>query len=101
MAGLSEGQLAGASEEGLGSQRAVVPMMMMIQDTVCLLSNARPCWAPYTLLQVHNPIAAELYYFEHSYREHFVSVPLELMLVHATQFVNEISPSATDTLYTE
>jgi len=28
MAGLSEGQLAEASEEGLGSKGAVVPMMM-------------------------------------------------------------------------
>jgi len=30
MAGLSEGQLAEASEEGLGSKGAVVPMMMMM-----------------------------------------------------------------------
>ena len=30
MAGLSEGQLAGASEEDLGSKGAVVPMMMMM-----------------------------------------------------------------------
>ena len=29
-AGLSEGQLAEASEEGLGSKGAVVPMMMMM-----------------------------------------------------------------------
>jgi len=28
-------------------------------------------WAPYTLVQVLNPIAAELYYFEHCYQEHF------------------------------
>jgi len=34
MAGLSEGQLAGDSEEGLGSKGAVVPMMMMMQDLV-------------------------------------------------------------------
>jgi len=45
----------------------------------CSVSNAHPCWAPYTLVQVRNPIAAELHYFEHCYREHFVSVPLELM----------------------
>ena len=52
------------------------------------------------LVQVHNPIAAELHYFEHCYQEHFVFVPLELMLVHATKnFVNEVSSSATDTLY--
>jgi len=61
-------------------------------------------WCPtgvctYTLVQVHNQIAAELHYSEHCYREHFVSVPLGLMLVHATNFVNEISPSATDALY--
>jgi len=30
MAGLSEGQLAEVSEEGLGSKGAVVPMMMMV-----------------------------------------------------------------------
>jgi len=30
MTGLSEGQLAEASEEGLGSKGVVVPMMMMI-----------------------------------------------------------------------
>jgi len=30
MDGMSEGQLAGASEEDLGSKGAVVPMMMMI-----------------------------------------------------------------------
>ena len=42
-------------------------------------------WAPHTLFQVHNPIAAELQYSEHCYREHFASVPLELMLVHATK----------------
>jgi len=51
----------------------------------CSVSNAHPCWAPYTLVQVHNPIAAKLHYFKHSYRGHFVSVPLELMLGHATK----------------
>ena len=40
---------------------------------------------PYTLVQVHNPIAGELHFCEQCYREHFVSVPLELMLVHATK----------------
>ena len=34
MAGLSEGQLAGASEEDLGSKGAVVPMMMMMMMMV-------------------------------------------------------------------
>jgi len=33
MARLSEGQLAEASEEGLGSKGAVVPMIMMICST--------------------------------------------------------------------
>jgi len=36
MAGLSEGQLAEASEEGLGSKGAVVPMMMMMSVCVCV-----------------------------------------------------------------
>ena len=54
-----------------------------LQDTMCLLSNAHPSWAPYTLFQFHNTIAAKLRYFEHCYQEHPVSVPLELMLVHA------------------
>jgi len=35
-AGLSEGQLAEASEEGLGSKGAVVPMMMM---TMMMMNN--------------------------------------------------------------
>ena len=56
------------------------------KNTECSVSNAHPCWAPYTLVQAHNPIAAKLHYFEHCYRQRFVSVPLELMLVHATQF---------------
>jgi len=69
------------------------------KNAECSVSNAHPWWAPYTLVQVHNPTAAKLYYFEHCYQEHFVSVSLELMLVHATKnFVNEIS-SATDILY--
>ena len=34
MAGLSEGQLAGASEEDLGSKGAVVPMMMMMMMVI-------------------------------------------------------------------
>ena len=45
------------------------------------ISNAHPCWAPHTLAQVHNPIAAELHCFEHCHR-----APLELMLVLATKF---------------
>ena len=45
--------------------------------------------------------AAELHYFEHCYQEHFVSIPLELMLVHATKFCEwQISSTTTtDTLY--
>ena len=40
---------------------------------------------PGTMCAVPSPIAAEFHYFEHCYREHFASVPLELMLVHATK----------------
>ena len=36
------------------------------------------------MAQAHNPIAAEFHYSEHCYQEHFVSVPLGLMLIHAT-----------------
>jgi len=42
MAGLSEGQLAEASEEGLGSKGAVVPMMMMMMTIVKFLSRNYP-----------------------------------------------------------
>jgi len=56
------------------------------KNAECSVSTAHPCWAPYTLDQVHNPTAIELHCFEHSYREHFVSAPLELMLVYATKF---------------
>jgi len=56
-----------------------------MKNAECNVSNAHPCWAPYILVQVHNPIAGELHYFEHCYRQHFLSVPLELILVHATQ----------------
>jgi len=40
MAGLSEGQLAGDSEEGLGSKGAVVPMMVKMNIR---LSDTRDC----------------------------------------------------------
>jgi len=71
------------------------------KNAECSVSNSHPWWAPHTLVQVHNPIAAKLHYSEHCYQEHFVSLSLELMLVHATKnFVNEISSSATDILYT-
>jgi len=56
------------------------------KNSECSVSTAHPCWASYTLVQVHNPTAFELHCFEHCYREHFVSVPLELMLVHTTKF---------------
>ena len=70
------------------------------KNAKCSVSNAHPCWAPYILVQVHNPIAAELHYFEHCYQERFVFVPLELTLVNATKnFVNEISSASRDTLY--
>jgi hypothetical protein len=59
-----------------------------------------PCWAPYILVQVHNPIAAELHYFDHCYQEHLAFLPPELTLFNATKkIVNEILSSATDTLY--
>jgi len=41
MAGLSEGQLAEASEEGLGLKGAVVPMMMMYRSYQSTASISR------------------------------------------------------------
>jgi hypothetical protein len=39
------------------------------KNAACRVSNVHPCWAPHTLVQVHNPIAAKLHYFEHCYQE--------------------------------
>jgi len=55
-----------------------------MKNAECIVSNAHFCWPQYVLVQVHNPIAAEFHYFEHCYRQHFVTVPLELILVYAT-----------------
>jgi len=38
MAGLSEGQLAEASEEGLGSKGAVMPVMMMMMMMMMMMT---------------------------------------------------------------
>ena len=57
---------------------------LIMKNAECSVSNAHSYWAPYTLVQVHNPTAAELHYFEHCYREHFLSVQLELTLILLT-----------------